>query len=53
MFIPSQIQYTFNEDIYKKFRKHFQDLTKDLLVPKFEFLNTCICPISPGICPGM
>ena len=43
MFIPkiSQNQYinTFNKDTYKKFRKHFQDPTIDLLDSKVEYVR--------------
>ena len=37
----SQNQYinTFNKDIYKKFRKHVQHSTRDLLDPKIEFVR--------------
>ena len=37
----SQNQYinTFKKDIYKKFRKHVQHSTRDLLDPKIEFVR--------------
>ena len=44
MFIPiisqNQNKNTFNKDIYKKFRKKFQDPTRDLLEP-IEFIRWC------------
>ena len=33
----NQCIYTFNKDIYKRFRKNLQDSTRDLLGPKVEF----------------
>ena len=45
MFIPklSLNQYinTFNKQIYKKFRKTFQDPTRDLLDLSVEFVHRC------------